>query len=300
MNVPKIKLAYKLYGNPSDPVVIIVQGLGMPLTATPPKLVKNLVKKSLCLLLIDNRDIGQSDIIDIKPPNIILEALKYKCGFPVNSCYSLKDMMNDINNLLESINVDNAHIIGVSMGGMIAQLMAIHHPGKIKSLTSIMSTSGNPKMPGPHWDVAKFILSGTKNKNINSPVSFYHQLGRLIGSPVYPRSSSELDEFVDRIMSRGMTPGGSIRQILAILSSSNRCADLTKLNLPTLVIHGDKDKLVPVECGIDTAECIPNAKLWLIPGMGHDFPYELLTEFTNRIADHLHSAENKVQDEKIH
>ncbi len=300
MNVPKIKLAYKLYGNPSDPVVIIVQGLGMPLTATPPKLVKNLVKKSLCLLLIDNRDIGQSDIIDIKPPNIILEALKYKCGFPVNSCYSLKDMMNDINNLLESINVDNAHIIGVSMGGMIAQLMAIHHPSKIKSLTSIMSTSGNPKMPGPHWDVAKFILSGTKNKNINSPVSFYHQLWRLIGSPVYPRSSSELDEFVDRIMSRGMTPGGSIRQILAILSSSNRCADLTKLNLPTLVIHGDKDKLVPVECGIDTAECIPNAKLWLIPGMGHDFPYELLTEFTNRIADHLHSAENKVQDEKIH
>ncbi len=291
MNVPKIKLAYKLYGNPSDPVVIIVQGLGMPLTATPPKLVKNLVKKSLCLLLIDNRDIGQSDIIDIKPPNIILEALKYKCGFPVNSCYSLKDMMNDINNLLESINVDNAHIIGVSMGGMIAQLMAIHHPGKIKSLTSIMSTSGNPKMPGPHWDVAKFILSGTKNKNINSPVSFYHQLWRLIGSPVYPRSSSELDEFVDRIMSRGMTSGGSIRQILAILSSSNRCADLTKLNLPTLVIHGDKDKLVPVECGIDTAECIPNAKLWLIPGMGHDFPYELLTEFTNRIADHLHSAE---------
>ncbi len=300
MNVPKIKLAYKLYGNPSDPVVIIVQGLGMPLTATPPKLVKNLVKKSLCLLLIDNRDIGQSDIIDIKPPNIILEALKYKCGFPVNSCYSLKDMMNDINNLLESINVDNAHIIGVSMGGMIAQLMAIHHPGKIKSLTSIMSTSGNPKMPGPHWDVAKFILSGAKNKNINSPVSFYHQLWRLIGSPLYPRSSSELDEFVDRIMSRGMTPGGSIRQILAILSSSNRCADLTKLNLPTLVIHGDKDKLVPVECGIDTAECIPNAKLWLIPGMGHDFPYELLTEFTNRIADHLHSAENKVQDEKIH
>ena len=300
MNVPKIKLAYKLYGNPSDPVVIIVQGLGMPLTATPPKLVKNLVKKNLCLLLIDNRDIGQSDIIDIKPPNIILEALKYKCGFPVNSCYSLKDMMNDINNLLESINVDNAHIIGVSMGGMIAQLMAIHHPGKIKSLTSIMSTSGNPKMPGPHWDVAKFILSGTKNKNINSPVSFYHQLWRLIGSPVYPRSSSELDEFVDRIMSRGMTPGGSIRQILAILSSSNRCADLTKLNLPTLVIHGDKDKLVPVECGIDTAECIPNAKLWLIPGMGHDFPYELLTEFTNRIADHLHSVENKVQDEKIH
>ena len=300
MNVPKIKLAYKLYGNPSDPVVIIVQGLGMPLTATPPKLVKNLVKKSLCLLLIDNRDIGQSDIIDIKPPNILLEALKYKCGFPVNSCYSLKDMMNDINNLLELINVDSAHIIGVSMGGMIAQLMAIYHPGKIKSLTSIMSTSGNPKMPGPHWEVAKFILSGAKNKNINSPVSFYHQLWRLIGSPAYPRSSSELDEFVDRIMSRGMTPGGSMRQILAILSSSNRCADLTKLNLPTLVIHGDKDKLVPVECGIDTAECIPNAKLWLIPGMGHDFPYELLTEFTNRIADHLHSAENKVQDEKIH
>ena len=177
------------------------------------------------------------------------------------------------------------------MGGMIAQLMAIHHPKKIKSLTSIMSTSGNPKLPGPHWEVAKFSLSGAKNKNINSPVAFYHRLWKLIGSPAYPRSSQELDEFVERIMTRGMTPGGSVRQILAILSSSNRCADLKKLRLATLVIHGNEDKLVPIECGLDTAKCIPNAELWQIPGMGHDFPYELLTEFTNKIAAHIHTAE---------
>ena len=291
MNQHEIKLAYELHGNALNPVVIIVQGLGMPLTATPPELVIKLVEKNLCVLLIDNRDIGQSDIIDKRPPNIIIEALKYKCGFSVNSFYSLVDMMNDINNLLISINVNTAHIIGVSMGGMIAQLMAIHHPKKIKSLTSIMSTSGNPKLPGPHWEVAKFILSGAKNKNINSPEAFYHRLWKLIGSPAYPRSSQELDEFVERIMSRGMTPGGSVRQILAILSSSNRCADLKKLSLATLVIHGNEDKLVPIECGLDTAKCIPNAELWQIPGMGHDFPYELLTEFTNKIAAHIHTAE---------
>tara|TARA_B110000438_G_scaffold35060_1_gene34794 strand:- start:709 stop:1182 length:474 start_codon:yes stop_codon:yes gene_type:complete len=153
-----------------------------------------------------------------------------------------------------------------------------------------MSTTGNPKLPGPKWEVAKFILMGSRNKDINDVTSFYHQLWKLIGSPKYPRSKKELNQFVKRIMDRGMTAGGSVRQILAILSSKNRYSDLQSVTAPTLIIHGDQDKLVPVECGINTAECIKDSTLWRIPGMGHDFPYELIDDFADKISQHVLKA----------
>ena len=291
MAFQSMRLAYEIHGDLSNPIIVVVQGLGMPLTATPTALIEKLVNKQLCLLLIDNRDIGHSEMFNQIPPNIIWQGIKYRFGFKVKSFYKLDDMMNDINSLLNKLNINHVHILGVSMGGMIAQLMAIYHPEKIKSLTSIMSTSGNPKMPGPKWEVAKFILMGSRNKNINSTASFYHHLWKLIGSPKYPRSTQELDQFVKRITERGMSAAGSVRQILAILSSRNRCSDLKRINIPTLVIHGDQDKLVPVECGINTAECIKDSELWIIPGMGHDFPYELLDEFSNKITQHIQHAE---------
>ena len=285
-----MNLAYEIHGDPNNPIIVIVQGLGMPLTATPPELVEKLVSKKLCLLLIDNRDIGHSETFDRAPPNIIWQAIRYQLGFKVKSFYKLNDMMNDINNLLIKLNFKSVHIIGISMGGMIAQLMTIHHPEKIKSLISIMSTTGNPKMPGPKWEVAKFILMGSRNKDINDVTSFYHQLWKLIGSPKYPRSTKELNQFVKRIMDRGMTAGGSVRQILAILNSRNRYSDLQSVTAPTLIIHGDQDKLVPVECGINTAECIKDSTLWRIPGMGHDFPYELIDDFADKISQHVLKA----------
>jgi len=286
-----LKLAYEIHGDPKNPIIVLVQGLGMPLTATPPELVEKLVNKQLCLLLIDNRDIGQSEKFDHAPPNIIWQAIKHQFGFKVKSFYKLDNMMSDINELLIKLNIKSAHILGVSMGGMIAQLMAIYHPNKIKSLISIMSTTGDPTLPGPKWAVAKFILMGSRNKDIHDSSSFYHQLWKLIGSPKYPRSTEELNIFVERIMARGMTTGGSARQLLAILTSRNRCSDLQTLAIPTLIIHGDEDNLVPVECGINTAESIKNSILWRIPGMGHDFPYELIDEFTDRISQHVLKAD---------
>ncbi|MEC9415488.1 MAG: alpha/beta hydrolase [Pseudomonadota bacterium] len=291
MKPDKINIAYEIHGDLNNPIIVIVQGLGMPLTATPPQLVSQLKESGYCLLLLDNRDIGQSDKIKQKPPNIIFQALKYKLGLRVKYFYKLDDMMNDINNLLVKLNIETAHIIGVSMGGMIAQLMAINHPGKIKSLISIMSTSGDPNLPGPSWKIAKFILNGAKNKNINGAESFYKHLWRLIGSPQYPMSDDDIDSFVKRIVDRGMTTGGSVRQILAILKSYNRVPQLKKLTLPTLVIHGVEDKLVPVECGVDTANAIDKSELWCIPGMGHDFPLELIDEFVSRISNHINKAE---------
>ena len=291
MKQDEIKIAYEIHGDMNNPIIVIVQGLGMPLTATPPEFVSQLMERGYCLLLLDNRDIGRSDKIQQKPPNIIFQVIKYKLGLRVKYFYKLDDMMNDINNLLVKLNIETAHIIGVSMGGMIAQLMAIHHPVKIKSLTSIMSSSGNPKLPGPSWKIAKFILKGSENKNINGSESFYQQLWRLIGSPKYPMLDDEIDSFVKRIVDRGMTAGGSVRQILAIMKSYNRVPQLNKLNVPTLVIHGEEDKLVPIECGVDTADAIKMSELWRIPGMGHDFPFELIDEFVNRISKHIQKTE---------
>ena len=288
-----ISIAYQIHGNKEDPVVLIIQGLGMPLTATPPEIINELVARGYCLLLVDNRDIGHSQIIDKKIPNLLVQVIKYILSFKVKCFYKLDDMMNDINVLLDEINVNNCHVIGVSMGGMISQLMAIKNPDKVNSLISIMSTTGNPELPRPKWNVIKYIINGSNNRNINNPEAFYIKLWKLIGSPKYPRSNDEIKEFVNRIISRGVSAQGSIRQILAILNSYNRTSELNKITIPTLVIHGNDDPLVPVECGIDTANAINNSNLWIIDGMGHDFPYELLDQFVDRIDNHIKSVDSR-------
>ena len=288
-----ISIAYQIHGNKENPVILIIQGLGMPLTASPPEIINELVTRGYCLLLVDNRDIGHSQIIDEKIPNLLVQVIKYMLGFKVKCFYKLDDMMNDINNLLDEINVNNFHIIGVSMGGMISQLMAIKNPDKVNSLISIMSTTGNPKLPKPKWNIIKYILNGSNKRNINNPESFYIKLWKLIGSRKYPRSNNEIKEFVNRIISRGVSAQGSIRQILAILNSYDRTSGLNEITIPTLVIHGNDDPLVPVECGIDTANAINSSDLWVIEGMGHDFPYELLDQFVDRIDNHIKNVESK-------
>ena len=288
-----ISIAYQIHGNKENPVILIIQGLGMPLTATPPEIINELVTRGYCLLLVDNRDIGHSQIIDEKIPNLLVQVIKYMLGFKVKCFYKLDDMMNDINNLLDEINVNNFHIIGVSMGGMISQLMAIKNPDKVNSLISIMSTTGNPKLPKPKWNIIKYILNGSNKRNINNLESFYIKLWKLIGSRKYPRSNNEIKEFVNRIISRGVSAQGSIRQILAILNSYDRTSGLNEITIPTLVIHGNDDPLVPVECGIDTSNAINNSDLWVIKGMGHDFPYELLDQFVDRIDNHIKNVESK-------
>ena len=284
-----MKIAYEIHGDIQNPVIIVIQGLGMPLTATPPEIVSKLVKRGYCLLLIDNRDIGQSEKMKTKIPNIFLQVIKYLFKLRVTPFYSLKDMANDINDLTVELNINNYHVIGVSMGGMIAQLLAIKHTNKVNSLISIMSTTGDPNLPNPRWKIVKFILSGSKEKDIGSASSFYIKLWGLIGSPAYPRSHQEISLFVDRILSRGVSKRGTIRQMLAIMSSYDRSKALEKISTPTLVIHGTDDLLVPYECGVDTANSIKNSKLWSIKGMGHDFPYELFDEFVLRIDSHIKS-----------
>ena len=176
------------------------------------------------------------------------------------------------------------------MGGMIAQLLALDAPENVTSLVSIMSTTGNRRLPGPRPAVRRFILRGPKNLSEEARIEYHRKLWPMIGSPGYPRAPEEFEAFLERIFARGMPPTGVLRQILAIAAAPNRVPRLSSLRVPTLVIHGAADPLVPVECGHDTAAAIRDAEMVVIDGMGHDLPDGLLQRIGELIVGHARQA----------
>lgn len=295
-SVNGIRLAYERHGPSDAPVICMVQGLGMTLAAWPPVLIEGLVSAGYGVLTLDNRDIGQSQLMSgMGVPNFITAGLKYRLHLRVKAPYRLLDMMKDTAGLLRSLAIPRAHVVGVSMGGMISQLLAIHEPELVASLTSIMSTTGNRRLPGPEPEVARHIMSRPKSRSREDRLAFNLKTWKLIGSRAYPRSQEEMTQFVLRNLDRGVTASGIARQTLAILASPSRVADLKKLGVPSLVIHGEEDRLVRVECGRDTAQAIPNAKSHFIPGMGHDLPPQLMDQFVGLISDHVAAAERSAR-----
>lgn len=286
-----IKIAWERHGREANPVICMVHGLGMPLTAWPAALIEKLVARGYSVITLDNRDIGQSQLLsELGVPNIILNGLKRKFGLPVNAPYQLDDMAADTAALLRSLGAHRAHIVGVSMGGMIAQLMAIHEPDMVMSLTSIMSTSGSRYLPHPDPEVSRHIFSRPASRSREDRVAFSLKTWRLISSPAYPSEESERREFILRNIERGVTAEGIGRQTLAIMAARGRVPLLKRLNIPSLVIHGKEDRLVRVECGEDTARAIPGCQLHVFPGMGHDLPEPLIGQFAGLIADQADSA----------
>jgi proline iminopeptidase len=174
---------------------------------------------------------------------------------------------------------------------MISQLLAIHEPRRVKTLTSIMSTTGSRKLPGPTKEVTRHIMRGPKSATDIGRLEYQWKLWRLLGGPHYRLSDEELAEFLRRNFERGITPTGIARQTLAILAAPSRVAELKKIDIPTLVIHGDADPLIPVECGIDTGRAIPGARTEIIEGMGHDLPVALTERLTRLITEHAKTGE---------
>lgn len=288
-----IKIAWQSHGTESGPVICLVHGLGMPLTAWPAALLNNFVASGYRVIAMDNRDIGRSELLSgLGVPNFILNGLKRKFGLRVNAPYHLEDMMADTAALLRFLKVERAHVVGVSMGGMIAQLLAIHEPGLVASLTSIMSTTGNRQLPGPDPEVARHIFSRPVSRTKEARLAFSLKTWRMISSPGYPSDEAERTEFILRNMERGVTAEGIGRQTLAIMAAPSRVAALQQLGLPSLVIHGSEDRLVRVECGEDTARSIPGSKLKIFPGMGHDLPAQLIETFAGLIDDLARSTGN--------
>ncbi|MDE2417791.1 MAG: alpha/beta fold hydrolase [Burkholderiales bacterium] len=273
------------------PVVLLIMGLGMQLIAWPPQMVQGLVDAGYRVLRFDNRDVGLSSHFDqLGKPNLLWASLKYKIGLVPAAPYTISDMADDALGVLDALGITQAHVVGVSMGGMIAQRVAIAAPRRTLSLTSIMSTSGARGLPQADPKVMKALISRPGSNTPQAMVDHTVRLFQAIGSPAYPTAEAELRDRVQQSIQRSFHPAGTLRQMLAVVSDITRAAQLMRISSPTLVIHGKADPLVPYACGEDTARRISGAKLLGIDGMGHDLPPEPVAQILATLVPHLNAS----------
>jgi pimeloyl-ACP methyl ester carboxylesterase len=282
-----IALEVEDHGSPDGEPLLLVMGLGMQLLAWPDGFVDALVARGFRVIRFDNRDIGLSKSFDAAGvPNLALDSIRYAIGMKVKSPYSLADMAADSVGVLDALGIARAHVCGASMGGMIAQHLAAAHPGRLKSLTLMMTSSGARRLPGPSLKVRGSLISRPQNpRELSSIVEHYVELYGLIGSPAFPAPKDELRERFARSVKRSYRPAGTARQMVAIAADGDRTSLLGRIAAPTHVIHGLADVLVPVPAGRDLAARIPGATLDVIDGMGHDLPKELWPRFVAGIAE---------------
>ncbi|MRD47662.1 alpha/beta fold hydrolase [Caenimonas koreensis DSM 17982] len=273
------------------PVVLLIMGLGMQLVAWPDQFVQGLTDAGFRVVRFDNRDIGLSQHMDhLGVPNLMWASVKHRLGWKVDSPYSLRDMAADSIGVLDALGIATAHVVGVSMGGMIAQRVALAAPGRVASLTSIMSSSGARFLPGPKPEVLRALLSRPAGTSEEAIVDHYVKLFKAIGSPGYPLDDAAMRERILRGTRRSFHPAGTMRQMTAIAADAARADELPKIRTRTLVMHGIADPLVPLACGHDTARRIPGAQLHAIPGMGHDLPPGVVERLLEPLVPHLRAA----------
>ncbi|MBD3730989.1 MAG: alpha/beta fold hydrolase [Sphingomonadales bacterium] len=286
-----LSLEYEDYGDKSDPVILLVMGLGAQLTLWPMELVEALVAKGFRVIRYDNRDIGLSQKMEgARAPGMVKAVLLKRLGFTPRVPYTLSDMAADGVGLLDALGIDRAHVVGASMGGMIAQLIAVEHPERVASLTSIMSTTGNPRLPPAKKEAIEVLTRRPESLEEEVLVAHGMKVARTIGSPGYPAPEERLRDKVAHSVRRSVYPQGMQRQLAAIIADGCRRDRLRGVSARTLVIHGEDDPLVPLPGGIDTAKHIPGAQLKTFPGMGHDLPVELVAAMADAIADHAHAV----------
>ena len=286
-----IELHYEEHGDPAHPPMLLIMGFGAQLTLWPDELVEALAGHGFRVIRYDNRDIGLSHKFDgVKAPGIVKMTLMSKIGLKPKVPYTLADMADDGAGLLDALGIEKAHIVGASMGGMIAQHVAARHADRCLSLTSVFSTTGNPKLPPAKPEAMKALVTRPKSTDEAVLVDHGMMLARTIGSPGYPSDEERLRERTTASIRRSFYPEGPTRHLSAIVADGDRRAMLKDISVPTLVLHGEDDPLVPCEGGRDTAASIPGAKLKTIPGWGHDLPLELVDEVAGAIAGHAQAS----------
>ena len=286
-----IEIHYEEHGKPEDPAMLLIMGFGAQLTLWPDELVDELVGHGFRVIRYDNRDIGLSQKFDgVMAPGLVKMTLMSKIGLTPRVPYTLADMAADGIGLLDALGIDRAHIVGASMGGMIAQHVAAKYPDRCLSFTQVFSTTGNPKLPPAKKEALQALVTRPKSDAEEELVSHGIMLARTIGSPGYPSPEERLRERTLTSVRRSFYPEGPTRHLSAIVADGDRSSMLGDIRVPTLVLHGEDDPLVPCEGGKHTAECIPNAKLKTIPGWGHDLPLELVDELAGEIASHARSS----------
>ena len=281
-----IEIAYETFGNPNKPAMLLIMGLGYQMMFWDEEFCEHLSSRGYWVIRFDNRDSGLSTWLndagtpDI-PAMISLMVKRKKARSP----YTLLDMAGDIKGLLDAVDVESAHIVGRSMGGMIGQMMAIHHPERIKTLTSIMSSTSDPELPPPQSDVLSTLLEPEPTDK-EEFISHSVRILNVLGGSGYRIDESRVRQWALESYQRGLNPDGVARQFAAIIATGSRKEALKSVTVPTLVIHGDADPLVPVECGIDTANAIPQAKLLIIKGLGHTLAPQVYPQVIDAISRH--------------
>jgi pimeloyl-ACP methyl ester carboxylesterase len=264
-----IDLHYETHGSSDDPALLLVMGLGAQMIAWDDGFVDALVDRGFFVVRFDNRDVGLSSKIE-GSGNLMEAMAKAAAGQPIEAPYTLSDMAADAVGLLDHLGIDRAHVVGASMGGMIAQTIAIEHPARVRSLTSIMSTTGEPDV-GQATPEAMARLFVAPPRNREEAIEAGVTGAKVIGSPDHfdeERARAKAAAAYDR----SFTPAGTARQLIAIGASGSRADGLRRLDLPTLVVHGDADPLVTPSGGARTAELVPGATHLVVEGMGHDLP----------------------------
>ena len=277
---PGIELCYQTYGDPAAEPIILVMGLASPMTWWDPELCSMLARRGYYVITFDNRDVGRSTKVRGRVTRQML--LRAFAGVRVRVPYSLGDMGRDAFALLDHLGIDRAHVVGASMGGMIAQTMAIEEPARVRSLTSIMSTTGKRSVGWQHPKLFPALLRPLQ-PGVEAYADNSVAMWRMIGSPGYPRSEGRTRALAHETYARGLSASGSLRQMMAILTQPNRAPRLHAVRVPTLVVHGLDDQMVHVSGGRATAAAIPGAELLLIDGMGHDLPAQLFETLVDAI-----------------
>ena len=288
----KLNIAYERIGNPDAPPLLLIHGLGAHLIGWPDGFCSALVERGLQVIRFDNRDVGRSSHISDAPAPDLPAVLR---GDLSSVSYTLSDMAADTIGLLDVLGIDSAHLVGASMGGAIAQTVAIEHPERVRSLTSIMSTTGDMKVGQATSETMKALFGGppavTRQDVINRQIRAFS----VVGSPGFPTERKLVVASAELAYDRGYDPIGLARQAIASVASGDRTKPLQHINLPTLVIHGLDDVMCDVSGGRATATAIPKSKLVLIKGMGHNLPQGLWSEFAQHIADIVRIGEIRIR-----
>jgi pimeloyl-ACP methyl ester carboxylesterase len=275
-----IDLCYRTYGDPADEPMLLLMGLASPLIWWDPTFCSMLAERGYYVITPDNRDVGLSTKLPGRVTRRML--VRAYAGLPVHAAYSMSDMARDELALLDQLGIRSAHVVGVSMGGMIAQTMAVEHQERVRSLTSIMSTTGRRLVGWQHPRLLPALLRPLRpGRDAYADDSV--MMWKLIGSPGYPRPEQDTRDVAYQTYDRGICPSGALRQMVAILTQPNRERRLHDVSVPTLVIHGLADRMVHVSGGRATAAAVPGAELLLVDGMGHDLPPELFGTFADAI-----------------
>jgi len=283
-----IELTYDTFGDADAPPIVLIMGLAARMIAWDDDFCTELAVRGHRVIRFDNRDIGLSTRLDhLGVPNVLALLQQQMQGKPVSAPYTLSDMAADVIGLLDALDIESAHIVGASMGGAIAQTLAIEHPQRLRSMTTIMSTSGAPGLPPPKPEALQLLLTPTPTEQA-AYYQRYLQTWKVLRGPGFPLDEARDLERAAQTYVRGLNPAGVARQLAAILASGSRGEALRAVRVPTLVIHGDADPLVPVECGIDVAQRVPGAKRLIIEGMGHALPIPMWPCIVDAIAEHAH------------